>query len=173
MLAEIILSNKALVTRYLAGFDDASALAQPPGLPNHAIWNLGHLALTMHRVAAMLDGQALPASDFVTTGTKRGSRARGHFDTDSVAFGSSPAASADDFPTLARAIEIFSAAVDRLAAAASNASDADLDKPFPWGHPSSPFKWYVLAARMLFHNGFHTGQIADTRRALAFKSVFA
>jgi hypothetical protein len=28
-------------------------------------------------------------------------------------------------------------------------------------------------ARMVFHNGFHTGQIADMRRALGFKGVFS
>jgi hypothetical protein len=26
---------------------------------------------------------------------------------------------------------------------------------------------------MVFHNGMHCGQIADTRRALAMKSIFA
>lgn len=29
------------------------------------------------------------------------------------------------------------------------------------------------ALRMMGHNGMHTGQIADLRRALGFKSIFA
>ena len=45
-LAEAIGSTRELLVRYLQGFDDANATAQAPGLPNHAAWTLGHLALT-------------------------------------------------------------------------------------------------------------------------------
>src|SRR5256885_8582910 len=38
--------------------------AQPPGLPNHLAWSLGHLALAMHRAAERIDGAPVPGGDF-------------------------------------------------------------------------------------------------------------
>jgi hypothetical protein len=32
---------------------------------------------------------------------------------------------------------------------------------------------WALVSRMTFHNGFHTGQLADLRRALGFRSIFS
>ena len=41
----------------------------------------------------------------------------------------------------------------------------------PWGAIQIA-GWQVIM-RMVFHNGMHTGQIADTRRALRMKSIFS
>lgn len=165
ILAEAVASSKILTGRYLAGFDDASARAQPPGLPNHVVWSLGHCALTMHRVAHNLDGGTIPESD-LSNAARNGSA----FVIEEVAFGSSPKSSAA-MPSLTRAIEIFNAVCDRLAEACRRATADQLAATIPWGNTTTTT--YLLVARMLFHNGFHTGQIADIRRALAMKSVFA
>lgn len=169
-IAEGILSTKQSFARYLAGFDDTTATRQAANLPNHAAWSLGHCALTMHRVAAHLDSQDLPASDFTTGHASGGGNAR-QFATESVAFGSKPVDSPADYPKLARAIEIYNAACDRLAAAVRNTSEARLDEVVPWGPMQLPL--YLLVIRMIGHNGMHTGQLADLRRALGFKSIFA
>jgi hypothetical protein len=171
LLAEIIASNKALLARYLAGFNNVTHVRQTPDLPNHLAWQLGHLALTMHRVAAMLDAQPLPAADFVPTPTHAGSRDKGVYDPDSVSFGSTPEERHDRFPTLDRCTEIFNNAADRLTGALAKASDEKLDESVSWGQQQMPLR--LLVARMVFHNGFHTGQIADMRRALGFKGVFS
>ncbi len=175
VLAEAVLASKLLLGRYLVGFNDVTHVRQTPDLPNHAAWALGHCALTMHRVAEKFDGQGLPASDFITGGSVtdgyRGSRDRGLFHADAVAFGSSPEDRHDRFPSLARCVEIFNAACDRLAAGIRAAPDARLDEVVPWGQATTTL--WALCLRMLFHNGFHTGQIADLRRALGFKSIFA
>lgn len=173
VLAEAVLSSKMLLSRYLVGFNDVTHVRQTPDLPNHVAWSLGHCALTMHRVAEKLDGKPLPVSDFVTGGTDgpRGSRDRGVFHADAVAFGSIPEERHDRFPTLARCVEVYNAACDRLASAIRSAPDARLDEVVPWGQGTTTL--WALSLRMLFHNGFHTGQIADLRRALGFKSIFA
>jgi hypothetical protein len=167
MLAESVLSSKALVGRYLAGFDDASHTRQAPMLPNHVAWNLGHLALTMHRVAGMIDGGSIPAADFAPAGEARGDR----FVTESVAFGSKPGDDRAGYPALARCVQVFESACERLATAARNASDVKLQEQVPWGQGQTPL--WLLVVRMCFHNGMHTGQIADLRRAFGFRSIFS
>jgi hypothetical protein len=165
LIADAVLTNKKLVARYLAGFTDQSCTAQATNLPNHVSWSLGHLALTMHRVAEKVDGQGPPSSDF-GAGSSRTT-----FNTEAVAFGSKPAADAAAYPSLARSIEIFDAAADRLAAVARGAPDSKFNEIIKWGPVEAP--WWSLVVRMVFHNGFHTGQIADLRRALGMKSIFS
>lgn len=171
LLAEGVLSTKALVSRYLAGFNDVTCVRQTPDLPNHTGWQLGHMALTMHRVAGMLDGGLVPSADFVSGDGTRGSRDLGVFDTEAVCFGSRPEERHDRFPKLERSVAIYNAAVDRLAAAVRSVPDARLDETVPWGQ-GSQIPVGILVMRMVFHNGFHAGQISDMRRALGFRSVF-
>lgn len=173
LLADVVLLNKQMLGRYLVGFNDVTAVRQTPDLPNHVAWTLGHLALTMHRVAATVEGSgmtALPAEDFVAGGGFAGSRDKGVIDADAVAFGSKPEDRHDRYPTLARCTEIFNGACDRLAAAVRGCDDAALDRVVAFGSMQMPV--WTIVARMTFHNGFHTGQIADLRRALGFKSIF-
>lgn len=167
-LADAVLNTKMLLARYLAGFDDTSHTSQAPGLPNHVAWSLGHLALTMHRIAEMIDGAPIPAEDIGDGGV---TGLRGRFDRESVAFGSVPAADAARYPSMARCVEIYNAACDRVAAAVRGASEARLAESVKWGAGTATLG--SLAGRMVFHNGMHTGQIADLRRALGFKSIFA
>jgi hypothetical protein len=164
LLADAIDACKLLTSRYLAGFDESSRTRQAPSLPNHAAWNLGHTALTMHRVAAMLDGGPLPEQDFATASDAT------RFATQDVAFGSAPTSTAP-YPTFARCCEIYNAACDRLARATRAATDAQIDQTVPWGNAQTTLR--LLIPRMIFHNGFHTGQIADLRRAFGFQSIFA
>lgn len=177
-IAEGILACKVLTGRYLAGFDDATRVKQSASLPNHVAWCLGHCALTMHRVAERLDGGRMPETDFILGDpmkppadplVPRGDATRFH--TESVAFASVPSADADRYPPLARCVEVYNRACDRLAAAVRAATDIALDTPTKWGPTEIPL--HLACLRMIFHNGFHTGQIADLRRALGFRSVLS
>jgi hypothetical protein len=166
-LADAVLLSKTLLSRYLAGFTDENHTRQAPSLPNHVAWTLGHLSLTMQRVAEKLDGKPVPPSDFAPSGSPPTA-----FNPESVAFGSAPAQNASSYPSLARCTAIFNAACDRLAAATRAASDAQLHQTTKWG-AGLDVTLESLVARMVFHNGTHTGQIADLRRALGFKSIFS
>ncbi|MDX2115352.1 MAG: DinB family protein [Planctomycetota bacterium] len=169
-IAEAILSTKPNLSRYLAGFDDSTRAAQAPNLPNHAAWNLGHLSLTMHRAAQKLnDSHALPPGDFVEGAGAAGDSRR--FAAEAVAFGSTPSGSGEKYPPLARCVEIYGGACDALAHVVRGLTDADLHTEVAWGSASLPK--HLLAMRMVFHNGMHTGQIADLRRAFKFRSVFS
>jgi hypothetical protein len=168
-LAESILQSRGLLTRYLAGFDDSNHTATVPGLPNHVAWILGHCALTMHRAAEKIDGRSRLDGSFIE-GAASGDARR--FGTESVAFGSDPGQGSAVFPPLARCIEIFSDAADRLAGALRHASEDSLDELVPFFGGASLPRWSV-APRIVFHNGTHCGQIADMRRVLGMKPIFA
>ena len=169
LLAEMLVQSRDLLKRYLKGFDDSNSTRQAPGLPNHLAWTLGHLALNLHRTAERFDKQVIPSGDFLTRDGRGGDRDR--FDTESVSFGSTPVDDPELYPSWSRCVAIFDAAIDRMANALSNAQDAQLDSLTRWGKLEVPL--YTMASRMVFHNGTHTGQIADLRRALGMGSIFA
>lgn len=165
ILAESVRDSAILLKRYLIDFNDTNHTAQAPGLPNHVAWTLGHLALTLNRTAEKLDRQALPESDF-----RKGDGGSGFFDTESVGFGSRPVNDPSRYPSFARSVAIFDAAIDRCARACDGATDDQLDAMTKWGPMEIPV-WKLLP-RMVFHNGTHNGQIADLRRALGMGSIF-
>ncbi len=164
-IAEGVLATKSLLGRYLLDFDDSSGVTQAPGLPNHVIWTLGHLAFTMHRMSEHLDGKPVPTDSF-TPGMVGSSRA---FAIERVRFGSTPVSDASLYPPLSRAIEVYEQACDRVARGARSANDATLAKHVPWGGGTTPV--FLLAQRMIFHNGTHAGQISDLRRVLKMAPV--
>lgn len=163
LIAQGIEGCKPLLGRYLSGMDESHAAASPPGLPNHPVWTLGHLALTMHRVAERFDGQPLPADTFGS--------GPGLINPESVSFASTPTDDPSRYVSLARSIDAYNAACDRLARAVRAADDSTLDTPTPWGNTTTTLA--LLAMRMIFHNGIHTGQLADLRRAMGMKSIFS
>jgi hypothetical protein len=147
-LADAIGSTNELLVRFLEGFDETNATAQPAGLPNHAAWTLGHLALTMHRTAERIAASTFPLP----------------WDPEPYAFGSSPTAGGGDDPPFAEMIERYRRAFDLLLQAVRSAGDEGLARPVPWG--GSTITARDLALRMVFHNGTHCGQLVDLRRAL-------
>jgi len=168
-LAETVLGSRDNVFRYLVGFEESDRVRTAPGLPNHVAWCLGHCALVMHRIAEKFDGRSVPEADFVI-GASRGDAMR--FGTESVCFGSAPLLEGDAFPTLLRCREIISGGAGHLADAIRSLSDERLNADVQF-FPSYTAPAWRIVARMAFHNGFHTGQISDLRRAFGMKSIFA
>jgi len=173
-LARAVLATRPLMTRYLAGFDDHNRAAQAPSLPNHPAWILGHCALTMHRLGEHLDRKPLPESDFFTSEAPSSSNQASddtptRYDTEMICFDSEPAPDATPYPPLARGVEIFSHACERLADAIRSVPDERMDEEMVWG--GTPFPISALVVRVCFHNGTHAGQLTDLRRALRFDRV--
>ena len=170
-LAASVRSSGPLILRFLEGFDDDTRTRQAPGMPNHVSWTLGHLALTMHFAADYVTGfnepQKLPTSDWIHGDGTAGDPSR--YDTESVAFGSTPLTDASKYPRMARATEIFSSSIDRLAGECAGATPTALEREVTWG--SSTIVVGSLVHRMVFHNGTHAGQLIDLRRALGMPNV--
>jgi len=167
-VASAVRMSVPYLTRFLPGFDDTNRTAQAPGLGNHVAWTLGHLALTMHRVAERIDGNTeLPASDFVTGDSTAGDR--DHYDSESVCYGSVPMPEATRYPTMDRCRAIFEAAAERAASVAEAADETLLGDLTTWG--GSEIGKGELLVRMSLHNATHAGQIIDLRRALGMPKV--
>ncbi|MFG0326337.1 MAG: DinB family protein [Phycisphaerales bacterium JB037] len=165
-LARAVRTSSPLLLRFLGGFDESNRTTQAPGLPNHAAWTLGHLALTLHRAAERLDGSGLPERDFIA-GAAAGDAER--FGSESVAFGSRPVDEPGRYPSLERSRAIFEGAVDRLANGIGTSSRERLAQSEPWGRAETTMG--DLIVRMIVHNGTHAGQLADLRRALGMPPV--
>lgn len=168
-LADTILGSRDNFFRYMVGFEEADRVRTAPGLPNHAAWCMGHCALVMHRIAEKLGAGGPPDSDFVV-GADRGDSTR--YGTEAVAFGSLPSSETGAFPTLVRCREIFSGAAEHLAGAIRTLSEEQLNETVQFFPKYAAPAWQIVA-RMAFHNGFHAGQVADLRRAMGMKSIFA
>lgn len=166
ILAQSIESSIPLLTRYLPGFNDGNRTRQAPGLPNHVAWTLGHLAITMHRAAERLGGHAIASADFIE-GAERGNA--NAFGTAGVGFGSTVTSDPAAFPPLKRCVDIFEAAAQRLAASVRGLSEPALSEETSWGQ--AKLSRERLAARMIFHNGQHTGQLMDLRRVMGMPRV--
>jgi hypothetical protein len=175
ILARGVEESGRLIARYFRGFDDSNHVRQAPGLPNHFAWTLGHLSMVLHRAAERFEGAdgsqeiALPEGDFVSGGDGRSGDSR-RFDAEGVCFGSTPVGDARLYPPAARCVEIFEAAIARVARAVRGCDEGRLDQMVKWGGRDSLL--WMLAVRMVFHNGTHCGQLADLRRALGIGSIF-
>tara|TARA_E500000318_G_scaffold74454_1_gene69086 strand:- start:112 stop:648 length:537 start_codon:yes stop_codon:yes gene_type:complete len=170
-LADAIRATGPLIERFLEGFDDENRVKQMPSLPNHAAWTLGHLALVMNRAADYVSGftepQRLPTSDWIHGDGTAGDPSR--YDTEAVAFGSTPVADPAKYPRMVRAREIFMTAVKRFADETAAASPKALEREVKWG--SATIVVDALVHRVIFHNGTHAGQLIDLRRALKLPQV--
>lgn len=170
-LARLVEVNVPLFERFLEGFDEENRASQTPGCPNHLIWTLGHLALTMHRLADRLRGSDEPCpppeSDFYTGDGSGGQRDR--YDTESVRFGSTPSPDADRYPTLARGRQIFRDACARLRQEVLLADEAKLSRISKWGASQEAVGDLVM--RVVLHNATHAGQLTDLRRGLGLRPV--
>ena len=129
-LAHAVEYTEDLFTRFLAGFDEGTRIGQADHLPNHVAWLLGHCALTMHRIAGVIDEGPLPGSDFVTGDGQAGDADR--YDTESICKESIPRADASGYPSLVRGELIFRSSIARLAGAVRGASSAALGESMTW-----------------------------------------
>ncbi len=93
------------------------------------------------------------------------------FDTETVAFQSVPVDNPTLYPRYERCVDIFDAACHRYATIVRGLPEDRLDAMIQWGQIQIPV--WAAGLRMSFHNGTHCGQIADLRRALGMKSIFA
>ena len=193
-IAEAILASRVLFHRYLVGFDDSNHTHQTPDLPNHVAWCLGHCALTLHRGVERINREPLPESDFYAPPAdligktaqppRAGKSATGaggaggatiaaptRYDTETVAFQSTPADNAALYPRFGRCVDIFDGACHRSAQIIRALPEDKLDTMIQWGQIQIPI--WASGLRMAFHNGQHCGQISDLRRAMGMQSIFA
>lgn len=133
-------------------------LHQPVEGGNHALWVVGHLAVSDDFLAGLYDGGApkLPEAYDKLFG-----------------MGSKPTNDAAAYPPLAEVRQHLAATRKRVLAAVQAADDATLNSPLP--DEIEGFASDRLAAlfNIAWHEGLHTGQIAVIRRSLGIAPKYA
>jgi uncharacterized damage-inducible protein DinB len=146
---EVLRFARKELNKYASTIPDEQATAQPPGLPNHALWTYGHLATTSAWVLSLLTGEkgAVPESYEKMFG-----------------MGSTPSADASQYPPLAEVKGYYEQTHQKTLDAASKMNDADLAKPIEAGGFAKDKA--DLLVKIAWHEGWHLGQVCDTRRGL-------
>lgn len=165
-LADVLAGAVPLTLRYVAGFDDVTALQQFSGRPNHVIWTLGHCGWTAARVASHLSSKPVSAAWY---SQEPGCNAA--FQIASICRGSTPSVLPGTYPTLERALEIFRTAHGLLASVVLSLDDERFCVETEWH--DGPIRLDALLSRVAFHTACHAGQIIDLRRAIGLPLVLA
>lgn len=129
---------------------------QPAGCDNHVLWTLGHLATVYTWFAGLIDGQ----------GSKLPDNYQQLFGYKSI-----PVADRGAYPSLADVRGQQQAAYDRLISAIENLKDADLAQPTATDSHGLAADKLDVVYRVIWHDGWHQGQISTIRRALGLKSI--
>ncbi len=140
----------------LEGVPADKLLHSPVPGGNHALWIIGHLAVTDDFFADMVDGQ----------GQKLPQRYRELFD-----LGSTPTANEADYPPVSEIREQFAAARQRLISAYEAADEDTLSQPLPQELSNFAPNKLGLPLTQAWHEGIHTGQLSSIRRSLGIKPL--
>lgn len=126
-------------------------MAQPAGLPNHALWQYGHLAVSTQwftQTISKSEPGADPAWDKL-------------FGMNSV-----PVSDAGAYPPPAEVIKAFHDSMDRLVRVVEGLDDQALNQPTEIDTGGFLSSRLDALYKHAWHEGWHLGQVTDLRRAL-------
>lgn len=138
--------------------DAPTASACPGG--NHSVWVLGHL---LHAEKGMVSGFIL------------GERPQPGSDDALFGMGSKPLADASKYPSIEKLAAEYEHVRAHTLEVLASMTDADLDRP---SHAPDHLKGFFGTVGQCFstiasHQMFHAGEVADARKAMGRKPLFA
>lgn len=156
MIDELISTFEATLRFMEHSVDDLSEeemVEQPPGVPNHATWTLGHIIFSCQGMATEIGAAPwLPA------------------DWESVfGYGSTPRSEEQHYPEKARLLTMLSDAASRLCHTLHSATGSVLRRELP--DDDFPTMGHLLLQVVVAHTAYHAGQLAVWRRAIGKESV--
>jgi hypothetical protein len=160
-MKDAILNSLALHMRTLrelvGDVDDAQMTRQPPGVPNHPAWTLGHIAFSFQGIGEELGLDPWLPEDWVA-----------RFKTGSV-----PAAERQAYPTRQELLDTLADAEQRLRERLSGMDDAALRRPLPdeQAREILPTLGDAVLQVIVGHTAAHLGQLAVWRRAMGLPEV--
>ena len=160
-VAAALTGGKAWMGGLLADLEERDLVAAPTAKGgNHPLWVIGHLTVSEASiVSGMIKGDQPNVPD--GWGTLFG-------------MGSQPVSDASQYPTKTELLEALETVRAQTLELLARLDDADLDKPSATSPNQELFGTIGRClATLLNHQAFHTGQIADARRALGRKPAFA
>ncbi len=140
----------------LKGIPTDKALFQPAPTENHVMWTLGHLASSYQWFASALGGPTLEKPE--------------GFDT-AFAYGCKPLPDAAAYPDLAEVRRFFDATFDAFLTCALALPDAMVTAPCAIETSGFARDRLDMIEKAAWHEGWHSGQISDIRRALGIKPL--
>jgi len=147
----------AFMQESVADLSDEDMALQPPGVPNHAAWTLGHVIHSCQAMAGELGVEPwLPAEWESQFG-----------------YGSSPAAVVQERPGKAALLAALAEASDRLRTALLRLDETALAAPLPDEKVRQmlPTKGHAILQVVAAHTAYHAGQLAAWRRAIGRQPV--
>ena len=146
--------SNAFIDTFSAGLEDGDWFRRPPGLPNPAIWILGHLAHTRARFLELLTGEEVQEAGW----------------NDLFNMGTEPR-DPGNYPSVEACRAALDARLEDLKAYLETATVEDLQGP-----PSVPSEYFDSKASMLVflthHEAHHTGGLSMSRRLLGKGRLF-
>lgn len=128
--------------------------AKPPGVPNPAIWTLGHLAYVRADFVWMLTGEKLYPPEWVPL----------------FKIGSEPLEDTHQYPTPDLCWELLTKCKEKLEAFLETATEEDFASAPNGANPFFPTKAAVFV-HLTHHEAHHTGNLALVRRMLGKEKV--
>jgi len=123
-------------------------VVQPPGVPNHATWTLGHLIHSCEGMATEVGGARWLPDDWESK----------------FGYGSTPSAERQGYPGKAEMLALLRDAEARLCETLRAADDATLHRRLE--DETFPTMVDVLMQVVVGHTAYHAGQLAVWRRAM-------
>ncbi len=150
--------SREMTVGLLADIPADKLLHQPFEGTNHALWIMGHLAVTDDWLAGLYDDadRKLP-------------EAYGSL----FAMGSEPVNDPAAYPAPAEVRQHFDAAHTRMLNAVEAASDAKLAEPLPDDIKDFAPDKLAMALSLAWHEGLHTGQLTVIRKSLGIGPKYA
>jgi uncharacterized damage-inducible protein DinB len=147
----------AYLQESVADLSDAEMVVQPPGVPNHAAWTLGHVVHSCQAMAGELGVEPWLPVDWESQ----------------FGYGSSPTDVVSQYPSATELREALGDASQRLRAALLPLDDSALAQPLPDEaiREILPTKGHALLQIVAAHLAYHAGQLAVWRRAIGRKSA--
>jgi len=147
----------AFMQESVTDLSDEDLVLQPPGVPNHAAWTLGHVIHSCQAMAGELGVQPWLPTEWESR----------------FGYGSSPTAVVPQCPSKAALLAALAEASDRLRTALLRLDETALAEPLPDEKVREllPTKGHAILQVVAAHTAFHAGQLAAWRRAIGRQPV--
>jgi hypothetical protein len=130
--------------------------AQPAGLPNHALWTLGHLAASVAFFASIAGVSVGPVPENYNT---------------LFGMGAKPTADSAAYPPAVEIIAHYERTFKEFCAAIEKLSDAELAEPSAKADSGFVKLKIDALSRAAWHEGWHAGQVSLTRKAIGLPGI--
>lgn len=139
----------------IADVPDELMAVQPDGVPNHAVWTIGHLVFIAQEIGGVIGIEPWLGEDWASQ------------------FGPGSEPSMLGAMTRCELLAALETAQAKITATVGSLTDSDLEAPFPdptYAHVF-PSVRHALTQVLLGHTAFHIGQLSVWRRAMNFPTL--